>query len=71
VIEHAAEIPHAVRDADKMDRHLEGDLLVGPDLIQIEMEDLGRPERVALHLANQRLTGARPSITTSRIVVRR
>jgi hypothetical protein len=38
-----------------VDRHLQRDLLVGPHLVEVEVENLGGPEGVALDLANQRL----------------
>ena len=55
VVEHAPEVPHTVGDADQVHRHLEGDLLVGPDLVEVEVEDLARAQRVTLDLADQRL----------------
>ena len=71
VVEHAAEVAHAVGNAGQVDRHLEGDLLVGAYLVEIEMQDLGGAERVALDLADQRLDRGRPSTTTSRTWWRR
>ena len=42
-------------------RHLTRDLLVGPDLVEVEVEDLGGAERIALDLADQRLD-RRPAV---------
>ena len=55
MVEHAAEVAHAVGDADQVDGHLDGDLLVGPDLVEVEMDDVRGAERIALDLADQRL----------------
>ena len=69
VVEHAAEVPHAVGDADQVDRHCEGDLLVGPDLVEVEVDDLGRAERVPLDLADQRLDRRRGRPRRRRTIV--
>ena len=55
LVEHAAEVADAVGDADQVDRHLDGDLLVGADLVEVEVDDRAGAERVALDLADQRL----------------
>src|SRR3954465_13517776 len=54
VVEHAAEVPDAVRDADQADGHLERDGFVGPDLVEVEVDDVARAERVPLDLADER-----------------
>jgi hypothetical protein len=55
VVEHAGEVADAVGNPDQVNRDLQRDLLVGPDLVEVEVENLGGPERVALELADQRL----------------
>ena len=55
VVEHAAEVADAVGDADQANRHLQRDLLVAPNLVQVEVQDLGRPDRVPLDLPDQHL----------------
>ena len=63
VVEHAAEVAHAVRDADEADRHCERDLLVAPDLVEVEVDDVAPARSESRWISRiSALTGARPSI---------
>ena len=69
VVQHAAEVAHAVGDADEADRHLDGDLLVAAHLVEVDVDDLGGRSGSRWISRMSALTGARPSTVTSTIVV--
>src|SRR6185503_1814087 len=60
VVEHAAEVPDPVGNANQMDGNGKSDLLVGPDLIQIEVQDLGGADGVPLNFPDERLDRRTP-----------
>jgi hypothetical protein len=58
VLQDAAPVLHADRNAGQNDRHLDRDPLGERDVLEIEVEDVA-PHRIALDLADERLAVAR------------
>src|SRR4029077_18376661 len=55
LVEHAAEIAHAVGHSHEVHGNRHGDLLVRLHLVEIEVEDVHGAKRIPLNLADQRL----------------
>ncbi len=68
LLEDAARDADAVRHADEHERDVDGDLLAGDELLEVDVQDL-LLERVALDLADQRARDVRRRRVSSMTVL--
>src|SRR5262245_48867054 len=55
LVQHAAKVADTVRNADQADRNRDSDLLVRLHLVQVQVENVHRTERITLNLADESL----------------